>query len=161
MGRQANPPAPQSRTALGTIHCPMKWCSMARGVSWCVRSGPLARVCFKASCAGAVSQHAVCTLTSWLNHALATIQRLNSVWGADEIAISGPAMHPGEPERVNETKTVPFQPAAPEATGKWSGANDSTAWRSGEIRSFSAHPVAGPCSTYCTCALCPVPRYGA
>jgi hypothetical protein len=60
------------------------------------------------------------------------ILKLNSVWGADEISISGPAMHPGEPERKNDVTKVPYDAPSPEAAGKWSGRGDaSTDWRSG------------------------------
>ena len=54
--------------------------------------------------------------------------------GVSLVLVSGPAMHPGEPERVNEVKKVGYEPPAVGAEGKWSG---DTAWRSGmahEIR---------------------------
>jgi predicted dehydrogenase len=71
------------------------------------------------------------------------ILTLNSVWGATEISVSGPAMHPGEPERDNEVKQVGYEPPAAGAEGKWSG---DTAWRSGmahEIREAEACIAAG------------------
>lgn len=71
------------------------------------------------------------------------ILSLNSVWGATEISISGPAMHPGEPERDNEVKTVGYEPPAAGTEGKWSG---DTEWRSGmahEIREVEECIVAG------------------
>ena len=74
------------------------------------------------------------------------ILTLNSVWGADKITCSGPAMHPGEPERDCEVTAAPFEPPAAAASGKWSGAGDGTAWRSGmahEIREVQESIVAG------------------
>ena len=78
---------------------------------------------------------------------LAASQRLNSVWGADEISIGGPAMHPGEPERENEAKTVPFEAPAPSAAGKWSGEDDATSWRSG-VWGFQMCGPALPCRSF-------------
>lgn len=71
------------------------------------------------------------------------ILTLNSVWGATEISVSGPAMHPGEPERDNEVKKVSYEPPAAGTEGKWSG---DTAWRSGmahEIREAQECIAAG------------------
>lgn len=45
------------------------------------------------------------------------ILTLNSVWAADEICISGPAMHPGEPERNNDVTKVPYDAPSPDAAG--------------------------------------------
>lgn len=71
------------------------------------------------------------------------ILTLNSVWGATQISVSGPAMHPGEPERNNEVKQVGYEPPAAGTEGKWSG---DTAWRSGmahEIREAEECIAAG------------------
>ena len=65
------------------------------------------------------------------------VLRLDSTWGPQNIVVSGPAMHPGEPERANVTHHVPFEEPSPLADGLWSGKGNSTSWRSGmahEIR---------------------------
>merc|ERR1719203_77032 len=71
------------------------------------------------------------------------ILTLNSVWAADRITVSGPAMHPGEPERNGEAKHVPYEGPAIAAAGKWSA---DTEWRSGmahEIREVQECIAAG------------------
>lgn len=96
-------------------------------------------------------------------HGTKGVLTLNSVWGADEVAINGPvrgtlnlrpppphsssrctgqatpfhaqiricwrdvqAMHPGEPERLNEVTKAPYAGPAQCAEGKWSGRGDAT-----------------------------------
>eukprot|EP00413_Alexandrium_margalefii_P032823 CAMPEP_0204561292 /NCGR_PEP_ID=MMETSP0661-20131031/33101_1 /ASSEMBLY_ACC=CAM_ASM_000606 /TAXON_ID=109239 /ORGANISM="Alexandrium margalefi, Strain AMGDE01CS-322" /LENGTH=379 /DNA_ID=CAMNT_0051568697 /DNA_START=39 /DNA_END=1178 /DNA_ORIENTATION=- len=65
-------------------------------------------------------------------HGTKGVLTLNSVWGADQVSVNGPAMHPGEPERLNEVTKAPYAAPAAAAEGKWSGRGDATtSWRSG------------------------------